>query len=137
MGFVPMPDRISPAFPCVHCGGEDWSYDSNQIQWLCNQCIGNGHPTPERPELDAITDFEAWHKSVMDDWETISKALADFEKDQKPQTPKEQIIYRARRKKFDLAYAKVVKTTAIASALEWIFEELPTGDIYLNFPEQD
>lgn len=126
--------RRSPAFPCPLCGGRDWSYDENLSRWVCSTCFTYGKPRPQPPELGENFNLREWFKSVYDDWDSINRLLSEHESTI-PNTPRERVIWLARKNRIEEEYARATALADAAAGLKLLVDASNSGDVYVSIPE--
>ena len=126
--------RLSPAFPCI-CGSQDWSYDSNQVRWICNQCVRAGRPIPARPDYKPIN-FKDWYYSVQHNYDTIREVVEKLEEIQ-PDNPRDALIHSARLRKAQSEKTRAGEIADLATYMNCIREYNDSGEMYVRLPEYE
>lgn len=101
------------------------------VRWQCEDCLEKNTPRV------IVNNFDGWYESVMDDWDTISRTLADFEREPEPENMRERLIREARRMKVNNEYRIVDAITQVAVSLRLMVDGLPAGRFNINVPEYE
>lgn len=84
-----------------------------------------------------MNNFDGWYQSAMDDWDTASRMIADFEKEQEPDSIRDRLIREARKMKIDAEYKRVDAIAEVATLLKLMISDLPHGEFRISVPEYD
>lgn len=82
-----------------------------------------------------MKDFDGWYRSVMDDWDTASRMLADLSREPEPENNRDRLIHEARVMKAQEEYRRVDVITSVATALGLMLHELSHGSFHVKIPE--
>lgn len=84
-----------------------------------------------------INDFDDWYHFALDNWESISLAQAELERQTTPSDMRSVLIYNARKLKLDQAYARADAIAQIVTSLKLMNDTLPHGKVSISSKEYD